>query len=722
PTGITVEGTTFKGLDSSKTYSVAAYTLAGADADVKTVTGVEEYDISTVFDSPVGLYAIYFASDSADYADSNAVLVYIKGDYEARADIMETYDTETLTDVLQTKYGSSEFVPGYVTGTHSFYNKSTANVDLSYAYGTTAETLISYTKATAYTDAADETAKAAAFADIEETAKARKYNYAYTPAEIVPVNEVVKYTYGINIATNLGGINQSRFSNVTSRFDAYVMNEEGNVETYSFTETGISVSINGSDFVTVDFIDDSKWNKALPDTGYLVGFTIYPFADIGEVGDISFGYNTAVANYTSDKTRELIYFCHGEDYYSLIDSVLTPVVEKYEYVPSWDTSNVARKTNTFTVTNYSAMFEYEYAYGDDNVTVPTEGWTALTSDTVTSTKSSKYIWVRRLAGGGFEAIAAVSNLPSEAVAVEGLQLVLDGNIGVKVVFNYNTDVVASGHVYVNPDSSSTTAGLGEAGEHQFVLDGEGMGYVLVPFLAKEAADLNYENELIYYTAEDVKVNMSNVGGTISVASLVERYKSDAAYANELNLINALETYYKAAEAYFDTTVTEVEALADLTAEELAGLAEAKARARVETEDVETNFGLTFHSTSLLLEDNTTIRHYFKIVGGDTMSEENAKSNLSAYKVEGGSALALATSTSDAKYAYTDVAGIPSNALSEAKEVTVKFADESYSDAITVTFSALDYVDLSLNDEDAKLQNLVKALYRYSAESDAYSAQ
>ncbi|MBQ8571891.1 MAG: hypothetical protein IJ451_00315, partial [Ruminococcus sp.] len=47
PTGITVEGTTFKGLDSSKTYSVAAYTLAGADADVKTVTGVEEYDIST---------------------------------------------------------------------------------------------------------------------------------------------------------------------------------------------------------------------------------------------------------------------------------------------------------------------------------------------------------------------------------------------------------------------------------------------------------------------------------------------------------------------------------------------------------------------------------------------------------------------------------------------------------------------------------------------------
>ena len=73
------------------------------------------------------------------------------------------------------------------------------------------------------------------------------------------------------------------------------------------------------------------------------------------------------------------------------------------------------------------------------------------------------------------------------------------------------------------------------------------------------------------------------------------------------------------------------------------------------------------------------------------------------------------------YVYVDVTDIASNELDTAKTVTVNFTmNETDFGTITVTFSALDYVDLSLNDEDIELQNLVKALYRYSAASEEYS--
>ena len=91
----------------------------------------------------------------------------------------------------------------------------------------------------------------------------------------------------------------------------------------------------------------------------------------------------------------------------------------------------------------------------------------------------------------------------------------------------------------------------------------------------------------------------------------------------------------------------------------------------------------------------------------------------------GTEIKIATTVGEASalYVYVDVTDIASNELDTAKTVTVNFTmDETDFGTITVTFSALDYVDLSLNDEDIELQNLVKALYRYSVASDNYSAQ
>ena len=67
----------------------------------------------------------------------------------------------------------------------------------------------------------------------------------------------------------------------------------------------------------------------------------------------------------------------------------------------------------------------------------------------------------------------------------------------------------------------------------------------------------------------------------------------------------------------------------------------------------------------------------------------------------------------------DVEGISSNELAVSKTIKITDAENAF---LQVDFNALSYVDICLEEEDAKLQNLIKALYRYSVASDAYIAE
>ena len=119
-------------------------------------------------------------------------------------------------------------------------------------------------------------------------------------------------------------------------------------------------------------------------------------------------------------------------------------------------------------------------------------------------------------------------------------------------------------------------------------------------------------------------------------------------------------------------------------------------------------GLEFYSSSLILEETTSIRHYFKVTGNT--------SGTPVATVNGEEALVdIANSTEDL-YLYVEVSDIAADELKTATVVTI--SDGTYT--ATITFSALDYVKLTYNDEtNAKLMNVSRALYKYSVAADAY---
>ncbi|MBQ7897080.1 MAG: hypothetical protein IJ323_01520 [Clostridia bacterium] len=389
------------------------------------------------------------------------------------------------------------------------------------------------------------------------------------------------------------------------------------------------------------------------------------------------------------------------------------LVELYVMTPDGEIEVCSYYGNERTITgDVNANVNYEVIDVQNAFDLPEEGWVVgykfypyggvdassivHRSETSTNTQFANN-WM--FPSGYFDGFYTIKE---EDHADFGMSLVLDGKVGVKITATVDETV-----------KNLTLANVTGTDNYVGFTNNEAIFYVN----PKDVATAEISFDVTYTDAEDEETESY----TITVAEYVGKLQETETDATTLALVNAFETYYTAAAAYFDDTAADAEVLDVLTSDELADLISKRSRARVETENLEVEFGLIFHSTSLLLEDDTTIRHYFEIVGGDTMEAVDIESIiLPAYKVEGGSELALASSTSDAKYAYTDVSGIPSNALSEAKEVTVKFADESESAAITVTFSALDYVELSLEDENAELRDLVKALYRYSAASDAYN--
>jgi hypothetical protein len=167
------------------------------------------------------------------------------------------------------------------------------------------------------------------------------------------------------------------------------------------------------------------------------------------------------------------------------------------------------------------------------------------------------------------------------------------------------------------------------------------------------------------------------------------------YAEWIDLIDALDVYCNYAENYF----SEAAPLADLTleAEEAAFVADNSNRS---LDGAMT--GVAFHSTSLVLLDTMTIRHYFTV--GDTV-------NLGSITVNGATSLTEATVEKDAtsRYAYVDVASISADKLDEEQIVTLTLGEET----ITIKFSAMDYAELTIGDADSKLANLAKAIAKYA---------
>ncbi|MDE5860694.1 MAG: hypothetical protein K2H28_00690, partial [Ruminococcus sp.] len=105
-------------------------------------------------------------------------------------------------------------------------------------------------------------------------------------------------------------------------------------------------------------------------------------------------------------------------------------------------------------------------------------------------------------------------------------------------------------------------------------------------------------------------------------------------------------------------------------------------------------GITYYGSSLLLESETTVRHYFKVAEG---------TDVSAYNFSG----------NKGNYYYIDITDISADKLDMACDTKIG--------GYTVTYSPMSYIYAVLSSEKASdsLKNVVRALYLYNQAVNAY---
>jgi len=187
--------------------------------------------------------------------------------------------------------------------------------------------------------------------------------------------------------------------------------------------------------------------------------------------------------------------------------------------------------------------------------------------------------------------------------------------------------------------------------------------------------------------------------TVTVPSYIEDFKKLAKenptseYGKGIQLVEALDSYTKYADNFFSND----EGLESVTADIEAINA---------TPDPVTSgkiTGVELYATSLILEDKTTIRHYFKVSSGVNI-------NSLAFKLGDKSLAPQRKQGTD--YIYVDIPNILAHDMDKTFDLVV-------CDSITVSYSVLNYVKLAVGSSDTKIANLVKALYNYHSEAKAY---
>ena len=278
-------------------------------------------------------------------------------------------------------------------------------------------------------------------------------------------------------------------------------------------------------------------------------------------------------------------------------------------------------------------------------------------------------------------------------SVKGTSLVLDGAIGVKTYYGVADIIDAAGAVAeitvydsdIEENVSQDTVGL--------AYDSDKGMYYTVAYIAPKDVDNRYVNITVKYTlngnAYSEELEPITVGDYIEeFKALAEEYP-DSEYSNALALVEKMEAYTKYADNYFGNDAALETVTADTDA--IANVQDATASG--------TASGIELYATSLVLEDKTTIRHYFTYTGDYTKH---------TFKV-GGKTL---TPVKKGNLIYVDIEDIVAQDMDTVYTLTV-------SDKLTVNYSVLNYVKLAVNDTNAKISNLVKALFNYYQQAEEY---
>lgn len=267
--------------------------------------------------------------------------------------------------------------------------------------------------------------------------------------------------------------------------------------------------------------------------------------------------------------------------------------------------------------------------------------------------------------------------------VRGTSLVLDGSIGVKTYFDIADyeEVVFLSVIYDDGEI------LREIPCEYGYDSKKGLAYSIVHVPPKDAKRLgitlkNYHDGEYFYcdvgTVSDIIDTMQNLANS-----------DNSEFADAIELINATKEYVNSAYRFFNL-VEEAEGTVNT---DFSVSTEAPSREGAVA-------GTEYLYASLVLEERITIRHYFRISG-----------RVPTFELDG---LALVPQTEESDIYYVDIPNIPAHELDKQYVLNV-------SDSMTVSFSALNYVQLALPSEDAKLRELAVALYNYWSAAENYRA-
>ena len=272
----------------------------------------------------------------------------------------------------------------------------------------------------------------------------------------------------------------------------------------------------------------------------------------------------------------------------------------------------------------------------------------------------------------------------------GYSLSLSGNIAINFYLEATPSTIADPDAYIlitMPDGSTSTVLLSEARTKT----GNGVTYYVVsPELpAKNIEGMIYAQIILGDGTEGISYGRSIEGYANAVMENVNAY--DPAL---ITLIEAMTAYGTAADKHFGSKEVEPE-MTDITAQTLAQYAIRK--------NGSLN-GMMYHGSSVLLESETRIRHYFLLTSTDIDDH--------MFYVDGVEVTPVREGTTS--YWYIDIPNVASADLDLTYTLTV--------DDFTLEYSALSYAYAVLDkypDSNHSLGNVAKALYRYSCAANDY---
>ncbi len=289
--------------------------------------------------------------------------------------------------------------------------------------------------------------------------------------------------------------------------------------------------------------------------------------------------------------------------------------------------------------------------------------------------------------------------------LEGASLVLDGRIGLKVYTTVDESAVDSAElkvVTVNEDYKCTSNSPNYSSLYrvesvaELTKDEEkGQYYAILYAHAKDIDNISFEIELNANMKNGTTVPCGSA--TLSIEDYIAAAKElaedgEEIFVEALPLIESLETYGNYAENYFngghlDSYMT--------SADSVTFKAPTKSNVTLD--------GATFYGTSILLEDNVTIRHYFTV---DDIDAFNASYTCDiAYGIKGG-------------FIYFDITDINAQSIGVPQTLVIYNLDGSV--AFEVSYSVGNYIANQLDSTDTRLASLVNAMYDYYVEAYSYN--